>query len=189
MTNCCLKNKLNIITTLVFFIISIILISVYKFSMMYVLSVFMLFVFSECTKTDIQIRIIPNMYMFIGLLIGIIELFTYFVFNFAFYNSIFGPITGLLLLPGLLCIVALVLGHIRKKELIGFGDIKALAVVGFFIGYQYQFVFIVFSLIMAFVYSTVISIKNRSFNTTIPMAPFMFAGLFLTILMVGITRV
>lgn len=180
------SKLINIGVSFTFIIFSLLLLPIYKLTPLYILSVFLLFLFAESSKVDFEKRIIPSTHIVIGLSLGCIESLMYFTIDFSFYNTFNDAIIGLTILPLILLGFTLLLEFIFKKELFGMGDIKAIIVVGFLMGYQYQYLFLLVLFIISFLGSTILAIKNKSMHVAIPMAPFMLVALFITLFVAGI---
>lgn len=147
----------------------------------------MIFAFGECVTIDIEKRIIPRIYLILCLIIGICELILHYTVGISFYKSVTDVIVGLLAIPITLYIVISLFEFILKRELLGMGDIKAFSVAGFILGYQYQYIFLIFTFLIAFFITIFKAIKMKKIKVTIPLAPAMFISLFITLFIIGIT--
>jgi len=117
---------------------------------------------------DIHHQIIPDMISLPGILIG---------FAFSFFNSFItwkSSLIGLLVGGGILYAIALFYFLLRKQEGMGGGDIKLLAMIGAFLGWQ-SLPFVIFmSSITGSVFGLLAMIQQKKGgNTRIPFGPFL----------------
>ncbi len=126
---------------------------------------------------DIYHQIIPDVISIPGILLGFI--FSFFNSAVAWHDSLFGLLAG----GGILYGVALFYYLLRKQEGMGGGDIKLLAMLGAFLGWQ-SLPFIIFasSLTGSIIGIAIILKKKEGKNTRIPFGPFLCcSGLILLI--------
>lgn len=130
-------------------------------------------------KSDLRYKIIPDRYTIIILLLGLIKI----IF---LGENIENKVIGMGVYP---IIFLLLYGYgekIFKKEVVGFGDIKLLSAIGFYIGYfglyylilYYDMIFIV-SLFYGLIY--IFYFKNKE----VPFAPVIVLGTFIFYLFKG----
>lgn len=117
--------------------------------------------------TDFHLRIIPDRFVIITLIIGI---FFYFITGMTFLNTFLGMLLG----GGLLLLLALIPGAM------GGGDIKFMFALGIFLS-PYK---VLLSLFFAFMISACVSILLLAFKIIgrkdhIPFGPFLSAGSFI----------
>lgn len=129
---------------------------------------------------DIKTRRIPN-----KLLLLLIALRAAFFVTEAVIEPSFIRYNLLLMLIG--CLIGggiLLVCRILVKNSIGMGDIKLFGVLGVYFGYDILYVMF-FSFLCSAVYSMIMLIsRKKSRKDTIPMAPFVFLGTILGILLI-----
>ncbi|MDR3630111.1 MAG: prepilin peptidase [Desulfocapsaceae bacterium] len=117
---------------------------------------------------DIHHQIIPDVISLPGIVIGL---------AFAIINSFItwqDSLIGLLAGGGILYAVALLYYLIRKQEGMGGGDIKLLAMIGAFLGWQsLPFVILISSITGSGIGLLVLSLQKKGANTRIPFGPFL----------------
>jgi leader peptidase (prepilin peptidase)/N-methyltransferase len=117
---------------------------------------------------DIYHQIIPDVISLPGILIG---------FLFSFFNSFTtwqSSLIGLFAGGGILYAIALLYYLFRKQEGMGGGDIKLLAMIGAFLGWQSLLFVILMSSITGCAFGLVAMIQQkRGGNTRIPFGPFL----------------
>jgi leader peptidase (prepilin peptidase)/N-methyltransferase len=137
---------------------------------------------------DLDFMIIPDIMSLGGLLLGIALSFfrrepsflESFVDSFArmpFLNAFLNSVVGVILGGGLLFVIAKSYELLRKKEGMGFGDVKLLGMIGAFCGVKG----VVFSLIAGSFIGTVIGIplmlvKRQGTQYAVPFGPFLSLG-------------
>jgi leader peptidase (prepilin peptidase)/N-methyltransferase len=120
---------------------------------------------------DIDHQIIPNIITLPGIIFFLCT--SFFTSSITFIQSLSGIIAG----GGILYIVALTYYLFTKKEGMGGGDIKLLAMIGAFVGWKG----VVFTIFIASFSGTIagiliILIKGQSFKDKIPFGPFLSIG-------------
>ncbi len=134
-----------------------------------------LFVFCSAmvvvTFIDLEHQIIPDVITLPGIVIGFAV--SFFIPRFGWQNSLIGIAVG----GGSLLLVAYGYQLITKKEGMGGGDIKLLAMMGAFFGWK-AVLFIVFasSLIGSVIGITVMLIRKEDTKLAIPFGPFLAFG-------------
>lgn len=144
------------------------------------------------TFIDLEHMIIPNLLTIPGVILGLIynalitdwqssrELMGIIEFNLGtffgilnevpFLDSVFGVIIG----GGLLYLIAFLYLAIRKREGMGMGDVKLLAMIGAFLGVEgVIFVMLVSSIIGTVTGLTVIAYKKGDLRYALPFGPFL----------------
>ena len=123
------------------------------------------------TFIDIDHQIIPDVITLPGIPIGLVASFVLPAMTFK--TSLLGMLAG----GGSLWIVAWTYSLITRKEGMGGGDIKLLAMIGAFIGWK-GVVFTVFAASVAgtFVGITVMLVKGKNLKFAIPFGPFLSIG-------------
>ncbi len=122
---------------------------------------------------DLDFRIIPDRLSLSGVMLGVIA--SFFIKGITPLESLLGVVIG----GGFLFLVAFLYEMIAHKEGMGGGDIKLLAMIGAFLGWQaIPFVILVSSFTGALIGILVIAIKKRDAKFAIPFGPFLsFAAL------------
>jgi leader peptidase (prepilin peptidase)/N-methyltransferase len=136
-----------------------------------------LFLFIFCsalvviTFVDLEHRIIPDVISLPGIVLGFIS--SFFLNWLSWQDSLIGIIAG----GGSLFIVATVYQLITKKEGMGGGDIKLLAMMGAFLGWM-AVPFIVFasSLVGSVIGVTIMLAQKKDSKLAIPFGPFLAFG-------------
>lgn len=123
------------------------------------------------TFIDLEHQIIPDSISLPGIVLGFI--FSFFIPGFGWRNSLIGIAVG----GGSLLLVAYGYQLIAKKEGMGGGDIKLLAMMGAFLGWKaVLFIIFVSSLIGSVIGITVMLIRGADSKLAIPFGPFLAAG-------------
>lgn len=127
---------------------------------------------------DLEFKIIPDILSIGGLIAGLIvavfrPMFLYLDPKFGFFDALFGVLAG----GGVLFIIAYGYQLITKREGMGGGDIKLLAMIGAFIGLKGS----IFSLIAGSLLGTIVGIplmliKKQDAKYAIPFGPFLSGG-------------
>lgn len=120
---------------------------------------------------DIDHQIIPNRITFPGIPICLAA--TFFLPGISFASALAGMLAG----GGSLFTVAWVYKQITKREGMGFGDIKLLAMIGALIGWKG----VLFTIYLASVLGTVVGLlvillNKKNFKVRIPFGPFLSIG-------------
>jgi leader peptidase (prepilin peptidase) / N-methyltransferase len=123
------------------------------------------------TFIDLEHQIIPDVITLPGIVAGF--LFSFFIPQLGWQNSLLGIVVG----GGSLLVVAYGYELLTKKEGMGGGDIKLLAMMGAFFGWKAVF-FIIFvsSLIGSVIGITVMLIQKKDSKLAIPFGPFLALG-------------
>ncbi len=118
--------------------------------------------------TDLKYMIIPDEISIGGIIAGVI--FSFFSNDINWWQSILGILIG----GGVLYLVILIYYLFTKKEGMGGGDVKLLAMIGAFLGWKSIF-FTIFvgSLIGTLVAVPLMFIKKKGKNSMIPFGPFL----------------
>lgn len=130
------------------------------------------FLFSAALLTvvfiDLQHQIIPDIISLPGIVVGF--LFSFFNLQISWLDSLLGIVLG----GGVLYGIAMAYYLWRKQDGMGGGDIKLLAMLGAFLGWQ-SLPFIIFasSLSGSLVGIITLIVKRKGSNTRIPFGPFL----------------
>ena len=126
---------------------------------------------------DYEFHIIPNGLVLTGFITALSANFA--GYNISFLNGVYGLAVG----GGFLGVVALASILLLKKEGMGGGDIKLMAMVGLFIGWQATALALMLSVLLAALVSLVLmSLKLLKRGDHIPFGPFLAIGSFAAIL-------
>lgn len=151
-----------------------------------------LFALIVVTFIDLEHKIIPNVITFPGIIVGLIysalrtdwgsvrmtlsslHLDLWSVFRTLDEVPIFDSLSGILLGGGMLFLVGFLYEVIRKREGMGLGDVKLLAMIGAFLGWRsVLFVTLVSSFIGTIVGISIILYKRGDLKYAIPFGPFL----------------
>ena len=128
------------------------------------------------TFIDLDHQIIPDVISLPG--IPVFLLLAVFFMGTGFWDALLGILVG----GGFLYLIAVGYELLTKREGMGGGDIKLLAMIGAFLGWQSLF-FVVFmsSILGALVGVVLIAMKGKDMKTAVPFGPFLSiaAGLYL----------
>jgi leader peptidase (prepilin peptidase)/N-methyltransferase len=128
------------------------------------------------TFIDIDHQIIPDMITYPGIVIGFLS--SFFLENITYKDSLLGIVLG----GGLLLLVASGYYFVTKKEGMGGGDVKLLAMIGAFLGWKA----VIFTILVGSAIGTVIGIAmafrmQGGRKLAIPFGPFLSLGALLFI--------
>ena len=117
---------------------------------------------------DLDFRIIPDGLSLSGIVLGFLS--SLFILKLTWLQSLLGILIG----GGILLCVALIYEKITHKEGMGGGDVKLLAMIGAFTGWQgIPFVILVSSLVGAIVGIVFIVLTKKDTKFAIPFGPFL----------------
>ena len=123
------------------------------------------------TVIDLHHQIIPDVISLPGIAVGLLA--SWVLPSTTVVNSLLGLLLG----GGSLFLVATVYEWLFKREGMGGGDVKLLAMIGAFLGWKAVILTVLFSsLIGSIVGIAVILWKGRDFKYAIPFGPFLSAG-------------
>ena len=122
---------------------------------------------------DIDHRIIPDRFIIIGLVLGVIALLAPMGSVFAWKDALFGALVG----GGSLLLMDIAGRIFFKKEGMGFGDVKLMAMAGILLGFQRTAVSLLIAVWIAAV-AGIIVLRTRKDpeDHYIPFGPFLAAG-------------
>ncbi len=120
---------------------------------------------------DIDYQIIPNVITYPGIMIGFIS--SFFLQEITYKESLMGIVLG----GGLLLVVAYGYYFVTKKEGMGGGDVKLLAMVGAFLGWKA----VIFTMFVGSAVGSVLGImlalrSAKGRKTAVPFGPFLSLG-------------
>lgn len=123
------------------------------------------------TVIDLYHQIIPDEISLPGIGVGLLA--SLILKNITFWESLIGAISG----GGSLFLVAVAYQWLFKREGMGGGDVKLLAMIGAFLGWKAVILTILLSsLIGSIIGIAIILIKGKDFKYAIPFGPFLSLG-------------
>ena len=125
--------------------------------------------------------IIPNVITYpaflLGMIFGAVQTFYPAIESPPFVRDIYGSLIGVLGGAGMLLVVSLLYTYVRKKQGLGLGDVKLLAVTGAFFGFHGAFYTIfVGSLLGSLLGVTLMLIGRGKWSSYIPFGPYLAAA-------------
>lgn len=133
---------------------------------------------------DLEFLIIPDSINLSGIIIGLIAAACYpaLMKTNMWYYGLFKSFLGILVGGGSLYTIAVIASFILKKEAMGMGDVKLLAMIGSFLGWPWTF----FTIFSASFLGTIVGIiliiaKKADFRGKIPFGPFLAMGAILSL--------
>jgi leader peptidase (prepilin peptidase)/N-methyltransferase len=175
--NC--KNKISIQYPLVEGITAI---SSFLLFLKYGVSLSYLFYFSfvaaliVITVIDLYHQIIPDVISIPGIGVGLLS--ALILPQITFFNSLIGMILG----GGSLFVVATLYQWLFKREGMGGGDVKLLAMIGAFLGWESVIITIISSSLIGSITGIIMIIfKGKNFKYAIPFGPFLSLGAVITL--------
>lgn len=144
-----------------------------KFGLSFAFAVLFLFCSAMVVITfiDLEHQIIPDVISLPGIAVGFIC--SFFIPQLGWLNSLIGIVVG----GGSLLLVAFVYELLTKKEGMGGGDIKLLAMMGAFFGWKaVPFIIFVSSLVGSVIGITVMLAQRKDSKLAIPFGPFLALG-------------
>jgi len=126
---------------------------------------------------DYEHRIIPNGLIIAGITAALPA--NVFGMNISFLDGVYGFIAG----GGILGVIALISLLLLKKEGMGGGDIKLMAMTGFFVGWEITLLSLILAVYMAaIVILLLIAFKVLKRGDHIPFGPFLSIGIIISLL-------
>ena len=123
------------------------------------------------TVIDLYHQIIPDVISLPGIGVGLLA--SLIIPQITFFNSLIGVLLG----GGSLFIVATVYQWLFKREGMGGGDVKLLAMIGAFLGWKAVILTILLSSLIGSVTGIIIMVlKGKDFKYAIPFGPFLSLG-------------
>jgi leader peptidase (prepilin peptidase)/N-methyltransferase len=123
------------------------------------------------TLIDLSHQIIPDVISLPGIVVGFIG--SLLLPQVSFFNSMIGMLLG----GGVLFLVATVYQWLFKREGMGGGDVKLLAMIGAFLGWKAVILTILLSSLIGSITGVIlIGLKGKDFKYAIPFGPFLSLG-------------
>ena len=138
---------------------------------------FLLYFFSASliiiTFVDLQHKIIPDVISLPGILTGLVAVSLFKLNGLSWKDSMIGMIIG----GGLLYLIGFGYEWLRKKEGMGMGDVKLLAMIGAWMGYMaLPYIILISSLTGIIIGGGSLLITRRDLGQRIPFGPFLVLG-------------
>jgi len=144
----------------------------FSFDMKFIVMLLLLSLLIVSSFIDLRYKIIPNKITYIGIISGLV--LSIFFTHITMLNSLLGAIIP----AGLLLLIALI-----YKKGMGIGDVKLVAMIGTFIGWEYTLLAIFLaSLVGSIIGLTLLVSGVISRKTQIPFGPFITIGTLIIIL-------
>ena len=157
-------------------ILSVLLYSIYGFSLLFILLLSLTYMLIAITFIDFDHYIIPNEFVLIFLGLAVVA----HGLNLIPINWKVG-LMGAFGFGGALFLLGILGNWIFKKEAMGFGDVKLGFVLGAFLGIEWSDLTLFISFITAAFFSIVLLVLNKiSRENPIPFGPFISAGAIIT---------
>ena len=132
---------------------------------------------------DLEFTIIPNKIVYLGLPIGLLlAIFAAVLQKDA--NVILSKVLGAVIGAGIIILIAVVGSAIFRKEAMGGGDVKLMAMIGIYLGWWPH---ILITLIAASLFGSIagvslILVRKKKMESAIPFGPFLATGALLSLL-------
>ena len=139
---------------------------------------FLIMLLAPIAYIDFKSHKIPNILVITGILARFVfYIIEMIVLNKKMLDILFSDIKGVLLGCGIL-----LLGSLITKNGVGMGDVKMYAVIAMFMGYSGTILSLIISLFVCFIASIILLVTGKKTRKdTIPLAPFVYIGTFITI--------
>jgi leader peptidase (prepilin peptidase)/N-methyltransferase len=132
------------------------------------------------TVIDLYHQIIPDVISIPGMGVGLLS--ALILPQITFFNSLIGMILG----GGSLFVVATLYQWLFKREGMGGGDVKLLAMIGAFLGWESVIITIISSSLIGSITGIIMIIfKGKNFKYAIPFGPFLSLGAVITLFYKG----
>ncbi|MBN1445015.1 MAG: prepilin peptidase [Candidatus Omnitrophica bacterium] len=128
---------------------------------------------------DIDTYLISDVIVLPGIVLGLAfsSFFPQMHYGMARAESVLYSLTGIILGGGLLLFLGMVGKLLFRKEAMGGGDVKLLAMVGAFLGWKCVFITIFFASLLGTVISlTLIALKKKTMEDYVPFGPYLGLG-------------
>ena len=132
----------------------------------------LLYALMICSFIDLRLMIIPDVISIPMIIIA--PIWTFFLPGFTLQDCLIGILLG----GGVLMAISWTYYMIKKQVGLGFGDVKLLAGIGGWLGYQCVFPTIMFASLMGSVIGIgfILISKNKGMQTALPFGPFLAIG-------------
>jgi leader peptidase (prepilin peptidase)/N-methyltransferase len=154
----------------------------FSFSFQFILFTFLSFLLIFVSVKDYFHRIIPMMFPIFLIITGVIFSFMNSVLGKTYSSRFINSVLGILAGGGVLLATGFLGQLIYKKEVMGGGDIKLMASVGAFIGWEKALFAIFIAAVMAGIVGLILlAAKKIEKKGYIPFGPFLSAASFMTL--------
>ncbi len=127
---------------------------------------------------DLRHNIIPDVISLPGILIGLAAVSVFRLNGLSWKDSLIGIIIG----GGSLFLVGIIYEWLRKKEGMGMGDVKLLAMIGAWMGYTaLPYIILISSLTGIFIGGGSLVLSKKGLGQRIPFGPFLVLGTLMTL--------
>ncbi len=152
-----------------------------KFGLNINLFIYTLFAFSMLLMgfIDIDTYLISDVIVLPGIVLGLAFsiAFPWMHYEFSRAESVLYSLTGVILGGGLLLLVGVIGKLLFRKEAMGGGDVKLLAMIGAFLGWKSVFMTIFFASLLGTIISlTLIALKKKTIQDYVPFGPYLGLG-------------
>ncbi|MDD3726483.1 MAG: prepilin peptidase [Candidatus Ratteibacteria bacterium] len=163
-----------------------------KFGLTIDLSIYALFILCLLIMgfIDIDTYLISDIIVLPGIAIGFIlsVIFPQMHYEMTRVGSLWYSFTGIMIGAGILIFLAMVGKLLFRKEAMGGGDIKLLAMIGAFLGWKCVFITIFFASLLGTVISlTLIGLKKKKMEDYVPFGPYLGLGAVVSLFYKGMT--
>jgi leader peptidase (prepilin peptidase)/N-methyltransferase len=130
------------------------------------------------TFVDLRHKIIPDVISLPGILVGLVAVPLFTLNGLSWKDSLLGMIIG----GGLLYLIGISYEWLRKKEGMGMGDVKLLAMIGAWMGYMaLPYIILISSLTGIIIGGGSLLLTKKDLGQTIPFGPFLVLGTLMTL--------
>jgi len=130
------------------------------------------------TFIDLRHKIIPDVISLPGILVGLAAVSLFRLNGLSWKDSLIGMIIG----GGLLFLIGVSYEWLRKKEGMGMGDVKLLAMIGAWMGYMaLPYIILISSLTGIIIGGGSLLLTKRDLGQRIPFGPFLVLGTLMTL--------
>jgi leader peptidase (prepilin peptidase)/N-methyltransferase len=132
---------------------------------------------------DLEFTIIPNKIVYLGLPIGLLLAISAGVLQ-KDANLILSRVLGAVIGAGITILIAVVGSAVFRKEAMGGGDVKLMAMIGIYLGWwpHIPITLVVASLFGSIVGVGLILVRKKKMESAIPFGPFLAVGALLSLL-------
>jgi leader peptidase (prepilin peptidase)/N-methyltransferase len=143
---------------------------------------FLFFFFSASlvivTFIDLRHKIIPDVISLPGILVGLVAVSVFRLNGISWKDSVIGLMLG----GGLLFLIGVSYEWLRKKEGMGMGDVKLLAMIGAWMGYMaLPYIILISSLTGIIIGGGSLLLSKKDLGQKIPFGPFLVLGTLMTL--------
>lgn len=162
----------------------------FRFTINLLIYIFFTFCLLIMGFIDIDTYLISDVIVLPGIVIGFLLsiFFPQMHYDMARIGSVLYSFTGILVGCGILIFLAMIGKLLFKKDAMGGGDIKLLAMIGAFLGWKCVFITIFFaSLLGTLISLTLIGLKKKRMEDYVPFGPYLGLGAIISLFYKGLT--